>query len=238
MKPIERVKEIIRYYGLSISGFEKKTQMSNNSIQIAIKRTASLKDDTLNNILRAFPDISPEWLLTGKTTMFRKDNLYQSTPQNSVTNETTGNYPTPDKDVNFDSVSLKNATLIPLISETAFAKIKYKALIASEHIIEKYHIPAFKDVDFLVTVNGNTMSPKYNSGDLVACKRVPIDSFLQWNRIYIISTTQGLLIKRIKEGKDEDHLLAIPENPEFLPFQLHKREINAIAISVGVIHIE
>ncbi len=238
MKPIERVKEIIRYYGLSISGFEKKIQMSNNSIQTAIKRTASLKDETLIHILKAFPDISPEWLLLGNGKMFRKDNLYENASSGTVANEDRDNYQTVANNTNFDSVSFKNTTLIPLITETAFSKIKYKALIASDHILEKYHIPTFKEADFLVSVKGNAMSPKYNSGDLVACKRIAIDSYLQWNHIYIISTTQGLLIKRVLEGKDNDHILIVSENPEFLPFQLHKKEITAIAIATGVIHTE
>lgn len=238
MKPIERVKEIIRYYGLSISSFEKKIHMSNNSIQTAIKRTASLKDETLNNILTAFPDISPEWLLTGNTKMFRKDNVYHEMDSDIAANEIQNVYPASGRNIDFDSVVLKNSALIPLITETAFNKIKYKALISTDLIVDKYHVPTFKDVDFLVTVKGNAMSPKYNSGDLVACKRIPLDSFLQWNHIYIISTSQGLLIKRIKEGKDDDHFLLLSENPEFLPFQLHKQEINAIAIAVGVIHLE
>lgn len=238
MKPIERVKEIIRYYGLSISGFEKKIHMSNNSIQTAIKRTASLKDETLNNILTAFPDISPEWLLTGNGKMFRKDNLYHETDSNFAANEMHNIYPTSGMKTDFDKVLLKNSALIPLITETAFNKIKYKALIPSDLVVEKYHVPAFRNVDFLITVKGNAMSPKYNSSDLVACKRIPMDSFLQWNHIYIISTTQGILIKRLKEGKDDDHFLLLSENPEFLPFQLHKQEINAIAIAVGVIHLE
>lgn len=71
MKPIERVKKIIEYKGLSISAFERMTNMSNNSIQTAIKRNSNLKDDTLNSILRCFPDISPEWLLTGNGEMLR-----------------------------------------------------------------------------------------------------------------------------------------------------------------------
>ncbi len=71
MKPIERVKILIRNSKLSISAFEKKVGSSNNSIQIAIKRNSNLKDETLNNILNAFPDINPTWLLTGKGDMFK-----------------------------------------------------------------------------------------------------------------------------------------------------------------------
>jgi len=73
MKPIERVELIIKQEGLPVSVFEKKIGMSNNSIQMAIKRKAKLKDETLNSILKSFPRINPEWLLTGDGPMFRAE---------------------------------------------------------------------------------------------------------------------------------------------------------------------
>lgn len=45
--------------------------MSNNSIQSAIKRDATLRDETLNNILDKFPEIDAEWLLTGNGEMLK-----------------------------------------------------------------------------------------------------------------------------------------------------------------------
>jgi len=222
MKPIERVKEIIRYYNLSISGFEKKIQMSNNSIQTAIKRVAHLKDNTLNKIINTFPDISPEWLLTGNGKMFRKEITHYKGPHEIVINEIPALYPSQNKS-------------IPLLSESAFTQIEDKAQIPLHLITDKYSIPALKDVDFLLTLKGNAMVPKYNSGDLIACKRIPLDSYWQWNHIYVISTAQNILIRRIREGKDENHLEIISENPEFQPFQLHKKEINNIAIVAGAI---
>lgn len=72
MKPIERVKVIIDKNRLSVSAFEKKVGLSNSSIQIALKRNSNLKDETLNSILSVYPDISPNWLLTGEGGMFRQ----------------------------------------------------------------------------------------------------------------------------------------------------------------------
>ncbi len=71
MKPIERVKILIRHHGLSISAFEKKVGLSNNSIQTAIKRNSNLKDETLNSILKTFPETNPTWLLTGEGSMLQ-----------------------------------------------------------------------------------------------------------------------------------------------------------------------
>ena len=72
MKPIERVEKLIKDKGLSVSAFENTVGVSNASIGIAIKRNSNLRDDTLNSILNAFPEISPEWLLTGKGPMLRE----------------------------------------------------------------------------------------------------------------------------------------------------------------------
>jgi repressor LexA len=73
MKPIQRVKMLIEDEGISISAFERKVGLSNNSIQTAIKRKANLKDDTIAKILKAYPEISPEWILLGNGTMKRTD---------------------------------------------------------------------------------------------------------------------------------------------------------------------
>ncbi|UMY66763.1 MULTISPECIES: helix-turn-helix transcriptional regulator [unclassified Flavobacterium] len=84
-KPIARIRQIIKDKNLSVSAFEKKIGMSNNSIQVALKRNANVKDETLNHILAAFPEISAEWLLTGKGTMIR--NAYPPAPETSPTVE-------------------------------------------------------------------------------------------------------------------------------------------------------
>lgn len=84
-KPIARIRKIIWDKKLSVSAFEKRIGMSNNSIQVALKRNANLKDETLNHVLAAFPDISAEWLLTGKGHMTR--NAYPTPPENSPTVE-------------------------------------------------------------------------------------------------------------------------------------------------------
>jgi phage repressor protein C with HTH and peptisase S24 domain len=97
----------------------------------------------------------------------------------------------------------------------------------------------FKGADFLVQVKGSSMIPKYNSGDIVACKRLPLnDIFFQWNKVYVLDTNQGALVKRIKKGRDEEHVLIVSDNEQYEPFELHKRKINGVALVIGVIRLE
>lgn len=67
----------------------------------------------------------------------------------------------------------------------------------------------------------------------MACKKLANDTFFQWNKVYVLDTDQGALIKRINEGRDEDHVLVVSA-----PFQLDRSHITAIAIVMGVIRLE
>ena len=82
------------------------------------------------------------------------------------------------------------------------------------------------------------MIPKYNSGDIVACKRMPLDTFFQWNKVYVLDTEQGPLIKRVKKGTTDETLTIFSDNPKYEPFELPRTKIYHIALVVGVIRLE
>ena len=107
-----------------------------------------------------------------------------------------------------------------------------------EYDCEHYVIPMFKGAEFLIPVKGDSMQPKYYSGDIVACKRLPLDTFFQWNRTYVIDSEQGVLIKRVKQGEDDDHITLVSDNPEYDPFSLEKSRIYSLALVIGVVRAE
>ena len=69
----ERIKQIIEYYGLNTSQFEKKIFSSNGSIRTVLNRGSSLNVSTVVRILENCPEISSDWLLLGKGKMLRQD---------------------------------------------------------------------------------------------------------------------------------------------------------------------
>lgn len=108
-----------------------------------------------------------------------------------------------------------------------------------EYECERYVIPAFKGADFLIQVKGDSMQPTYYSGDLVACQRVPLNGlFFQWNKTYVLDTIQGPLIKRIRRGSDNDHVLIVSDNPDYEPFELSKDQFHGVALVRGLVRIE
>lgn len=128
---------------------------------------------------------------------------------------------------------------IPLIPLDAMAGAALGELQIMEYECERYVVPMFRGAEYLIPVKGDSMQPKYTSGDVVACKNIPLnDLFFEWNRPYVIDTKLGAMIKRIRKGKDDDHVLVVSENTDYEPFELHKSQINAVALVVGVIRLE
>lgn len=127
---------------------------------------------------------------------------------------------------------------IPLIPLNAMAGFGTGEIQILEHECERYVVPMFKEAQFLIPVKGSSMIPKYNSGDLVACRKIPLDTFFQWNKVYVLDTEQGAIIKRVKKGTDNNHILIVSDNPTYEPFELSLEKIHAIAVVVGVIRLE
>lgn len=128
---------------------------------------------------------------------------------------------------------------IPLIPFNAMAGALAGEQTALDYECERYVVPAFKNADFLMRVQGVSMQPTYLAGDIVACQRVPLsDIFFQWNKTYVLDTSQGALIKRVKPGKDDHHILIVSDNTQYDPFELSCTSIHAIALVIGLIRLE
>lgn len=128
---------------------------------------------------------------------------------------------------------------IPLIPiEAAAGILSGDNVQVMDYECDHYVIPAFHGADFLIRVAGDSMTPRYISGDLVACIRLAMVDFLQWNKSYIIDSAQGVLLKRVKRSEKPDHLLLVSENEEYDPFEIPTSEIRGLALVVGLIRIE
>lgn len=160
--------------------------------------------------------LSSEWLLTGKGDMMKQDGRGNVAHQTDNPKEG-----------------------IPLIPFSAMAGALTGEQSVLEYECERYVVPAFNGADFLMPVKGNSMMPTYISGDIVACQRVPMSGlFFQWNKPYVLDTAQGAIIKRIKPGSDNQHILIVSDNKEYDPFELPYEDIYAVALVIGIIRLE
>lgn len=181
--------------------------------------------------------ISPAWLLSGEGPMLEKDRIGEkcTLPKDSPKKDPIS-APKPEAEAR---LATRPGEGIPLLPLSAMAGALTSEATVLDYECERYVVPAFKGADFLIPVKGSSMYPKYSSGDIVACKRVPMSGlFFQWNKVYVIDTTQGPLIKRIKPGSNNDSVLIVSDNEKYDPFELPVSEIHAVALVIGVIRLE
>ncbi|WP_289665548.1 S24 family peptidase [Flavobacterium panacagri] len=204
----------------SASDFAKKVGISTSMMNEILKERTNVGIKPIQNTVHVFPEICLEWLIKGEGMMIKRKS------GNEVSDELRKN-------------EIIQSIGIPLIPIEAMAGYSAGEATVLELDCERFLIPTFKGADYLIQVKGSSMYPKYNSGDIVACKNLSLaDMFFQWNKVYVLDTIQGALIKRIKKGSSEEHILIVSDNLNYDPFELHKSQIRAIAIVIGVIRLE
>ena len=70
---VERIRQIIEYYGLNPYSMSVKISVSEGTIRKFLAGQIGMKVETLTKILTIFDDISPDWLILGKGEMFRQN---------------------------------------------------------------------------------------------------------------------------------------------------------------------
>lgn len=126
--------------------------------------------------------------------------------------------------------------LIPIDAMAGFGKGEQNFTLYDS---EKFVVPIFRGADFLISVKGSSMYPRYNSGDIVACKVLTLrDIFFQWNQVYVLNTNQGALIKRVKRGSKDNTICLHSDNEDYPPFELLLNQISSIAVVIGLIRVE
>lgn len=210
---------------ISMNKLSQEIEVSNSYFSKMVRKKGGFGSEIVEKILRHWPDVSAEWFITGHGSPI-KAAAYRA----EIAEE---------PEVRYDVKKYSPGEGIPLITVEAFAGGYTGDIQCLEHECERYVVPLFRDADFLISVKGNSMYAKYSSGDIVACRRLQSWSFFQFGKVYVIYTEQGVLIKRVYESDDEDMINIVSENRDkYHPFLIHRGDIKALAIVVGVIRLE
>lgn len=183
-----------------------------------LDKKGAIGTDKYLKIIEYYPEINPEWLLTGKGTMLKKDKD-----------------PAVAAPVNKGGVPLLPIDAFAGLGDTSVSGVDF------ETIEERYVIPLFDGlkIDFMIAVRGSSMYPKYSSGDVVACRLISELLFIQWNKVYVLdSKSQGVIMKRVKKSQNPDYILCKSDNKDYDDFEIPRSDIRNIALVVGVIRLE
>lgn len=182
------------------------------------KERSNIGTIPLQNFVTKY-NISANWLLTGEGSMISEEEIK----------------PMP---IATDAPSSDCLPLIPIEVMAGYNGTDMPGVALSE--CPMYCVPEFVSAgaQFLIRVSGSSMYPKYNSGDILACRRIPDITFFQWGKVYVIDSCQGAMVKRIFEGQQPGTITCKSDNQSYPPFELPKQEIRSLSIVIGVIRLE
>lgn len=255
----ERLLKYIKSIEMPTSEFEKKIGVSNGYINSISK---SIQPDKLENISKSFPDLSITWLLLGVGNMSRKvsrslykkelldtisADLYKKLDQFPELIEKARLYQLANQydsftasqedgyRLNLLSNTSKKEDTRPRIPLTAAAGSLSEATrgVTLEECEQMPVISQFPSYDFTMFIKGDSMSPKYESGDEIACRWINQARFIQWGKIHVLDTTQGIIVKKVYD--DGDKIRCVSINPEYPPFSIPKEDIHSMSIVIGAL---
>lgn len=94
-------------------------------------------------------------------------------------------------------------------------------------------ISRFPDYDFTIIIRGNSMSPKFESGDEIAVKKV---DNIEWGSEYILDTEEGAVFKRVYDAKQNYRLVSY-NSDEYPDYLVPKSSVYAVFKYVGMVRI-
>ena len=209
----DRLKEFLSSQKIGGNKFEEQINISTGYMS---SKAITITSDVIEKTVSAYPDLNLDWLITGKGSMLKSEisNMLAESPMEYGKKQTR-----------------------PRIPYTAAAGSLTSAVegITANQCEQIPRINAFPDYDFTIIIKGSSMEPKYEGGDEVACKRIDNTSFIQWGKVHVLDTAQGIIIKRIYE--DGEKIRCTSYNPEYPDFSIQKEEIFSMSLVVGLIRL-
>lgn len=203
--------QYLRYRKMGQNAFESYCGLS---LGVVSKINFGMRSDKIAQIAEACPDLNIRWLLTGEGKMLSE------------------NFP----------VSKSEGIDLPLLPFSAVAGYLAENNSESWSGVEYCRVPEFssRGADFLIRVEGDSMYPRYGNGELLAIRVIKDPTFFQWGKVYVLSTNQGCVVKRLfPDPKDDDAIVCHSENSSLYPdYKITKEDVLGVAIVVGHIGVE
>lgn len=207
----DRLKQFIEYKGISVRAFQLSADLSNSfvaSIDQSIAHKTQIK------IQKAFPELNMTWLLLGEGNMLRESNVTQTT-----------NIPELPKEATKKDPQSKIVPLIPISAQGG--SLNNFSISVMNYECEKVVSPMM-DVDFAISISGDSMAPEYPSGCQVLIKRINESAFIEWGKVYVLDTCNGTIIKKLMPSESSDRVVCVSINPAYPQFEVAFKYIQGI----------
>lgn len=91
-------------------------------------------------------------------------------------------------------------------------------------------ISPIADVDFAITIYGDSMMPEYPPGSRAMIKQIDPDAFIAWGNVYVLDTVNGVVVKELQPSDKEGRVVCHSHNPSgrYKDFEVNLEDVRGI----------
>lgn len=213
MNPRNKVIELIaEKENMTISQLAQTLGKPANSLyDIQKGKIKGITEKLADLLLQKFPYYNKTWLMTGEGDMLSSTS--SAKPQQSKKAE---------------RVTDDEAYKVPLVPISALAGSLNDFSLSVKRDDCETVISPIKDIDMAIKISGDSMEPEYPADSQVFVKKINERAFLEWGRVYVLNTCNGIVIKRLMPTNDPNTVLCESINPKYPPFEVNLENVNGV----------
>ena len=243
------MREYLEIKGISKYAFYKKTGFSNKFLD----NSSNMGTDRAGIILRHYPDISPEWLLTGKGPMLRSEIASDGICEIASESTSSSAYyphkpararvasePHAQYSITTDGSAPVERQQIPVYDmDSVPGLVALFADPCSQQVVGILETDLIPKCDGGLRIMGDGMYPLLKSGDIVFYKQIndvrkDVGNGIVWGEIYLISFDvdgeEYVTVRYIRRSSEKDHVTLVSHNEHHSPMEVHIDRIRALAL--------
>lgn len=222
----ERLDQFIKNQALSVRSFEMSIGASDGMIRRAIKNNTDIQSKWLSAIADNYPNLSVDWLLTGRGSMLKSDTVLID-----------------EQEMKEKEVLPAKKNLIPFYEDVSTIGGLNDRMANTDPSSPTEWIDAgdwFPEATAAIRHYGDSMV-EYPSGSILALKHVNNPQLIMNGRNYVVETSEYRVTKQLQNKGD--HFMAYSTNREtypdgnliHAPFSVPKEEIRHIYLVLGCV---
>ena len=210
----DRIMKIMAIYKFDFASLGGKMSVNPALIYNIIMEGKSLDEEFLNTLIKSFPDVNKDWIISNKGPLFLNEKIEKK-------------YQLMDMDVAMVAEEPQSKYLggeRATVAEKYPKGFPYYELVTPDLLLNaiegkveptyKMYIPQFSDCDFAIKVISEYMSPLYNPGDIVILKNAQKETIM-YGDPYLVIADGVQAIKYINPAPNEDNIILSNENNKF-----------------------
>lgn len=225
-----RLKALLEHYRLSATEANERLGYKgrNSKLYKLLSNEVRPSYETLVDVLAAFPEVSPGWLLLGSGPMLTS----RAAPAARAA-VADGRLPVVNSGhvlaITVDKDGDDNLELVPIRAQAGYTIQHSEPVFVGD--LPRYRVPGFEGGKFRAfEVAGDSMEPTLNHRDIVVCSYVDNWRLLEPGEMYVVVTSESVMLKRIREritGQDMTVLL-YSDNYHRKPYPMDTADITEL----------